>query len=68
MSTRQVQAPKRSQAISPAAVSIVSACAPVWPRQPVGDAARAVAAGAGLAAVVVVDAHEGGARGDRAGR
>ena len=37
-------------------------------RQPVGDAARAVATGAGLAAVVVVDADEGERSRRRAGR
>ena len=44
--------------MTPAAVSTAKARAPLAARQPVGDAARAVAAGARLAAVVVVDADE----------
>ena len=51
--------PSRSHAITPASVSILTAPTPSSRHKKIGDATRAVAAGAGQRAVIVVDQHVG---------
>ena len=66
MSTRWARGPRRSQAMTPASVSILDRADLELAAQPVGDAARAVAASAGEGAVVVVYEHSSGGRRCRA--